>query len=164
MAYVATNPDNATDGGTLELDGASSVTSADVGGTTYVFVAGGVDDGISVFRLNANGTLTAVFDVTDAGALELDGARGLSTTTVDGNTYLFATGFDDNGVSVFRVNVNGSLTAVADVNDDAILKLAGASDTASIRVGTSTYMFVAAQTDDGISSFQVAGDGRLTMQ
>jgi Ca2+-binding RTX toxin-like protein/6-phosphogluconolactonase (cycloisomerase 2 family) len=162
MAYLATNPTNVVDGGTLELDGVSSVTSADVGGVTYIFVAGGVDDGISVFRLNANGTLTPVFDLTDGGTLELDGARGLSTTTIDGNTYLFAAGFDDNGVSVFRVNTNGSLTAVADVNDDAILKLTGAADTASVRVGTSTYLFVAGQTDDGISSFRVAGDGRLT--
>ena len=161
-SYLPTNPQDYTDGGTLELDGVSSVVSADVGGFTYVFVSGGIDDGISVFRLNANGTLTPVYDVTDGGTLELDGARGLSTTMVDGNTYLFAAGFSDNGVSAFRVNTNGTLTAVADVNDDATFLLAGASDTAAVRVGAFTYLFVAGQVDNGISSFRVAGDGRLT--
>ena len=161
-AYLPSNPQNNPDGGTLELDGVSSIVSADVGGFTYVFVAGGVDDGISVFRLNANGTLTPVHDVTDGGTLELDGARGLSTAMVDGNTYLFAAGQVDDGVSVFRVNTNGSLTAVSDFTDDATLELDGASDTAAVRVGTSTYLFVAAQDDDGINTFRVAGDGRLT--
>ncbi|HVQ07464.1 MAG TPA: Ig-like domain-containing protein [Allosphingosinicella sp.] len=161
-SFLATNPQNHTDGGTLELDGASSIASADVGGFTYVFVAGSVDDGISVFRLNANGTLTPVHDVTDAGALELDGARGLSTAMVDGNTYLFAAGFDDNGVSVFRVGTNGSLTSVSDVTDDATMLLAGVSDTATARVGASTYLYTAGTTENGISIFRVAGDGRLT--
>ena len=105
MPFLPTNPQNHTDGGTLELDGASSVISADVGGITYVFVAGSDDNGISVFRLNANGTLTPIFDVTDSGALALVGARGLSTAMVDGNTYLFAAGQGDDGVSVFRVRL-----------------------------------------------------------
>ena len=43
MTFLVSNPDNETDGGTLELDGASSIVSADVGGFTYVFVAGGVE-------------------------------------------------------------------------------------------------------------------------
>jgi hypothetical protein len=92
LSFLVTNPYNQTDGGTLELDGASSIASAQVGGFTYVFVAGSVDDGISVFRLSANGTLTPVFDVTDDATLELDGARGLSTAMVGGATYLFAAG------------------------------------------------------------------------
>src|SRR5689334_19837579 len=41
-AHLVTNGNNTTDGGTLELDGADSIASADVGGFTYVFVAGGV--------------------------------------------------------------------------------------------------------------------------
>ena len=45
------NVTNVTDGGSLELDGARSVTTAVVAGTTYLFVAGSVDDGVSVFRV-----------------------------------------------------------------------------------------------------------------
>src|SRR6185295_14921026 len=145
-----------------ELDGASSIASAQVGGFTYVFVAGSVDDGISVFRLSANGTLTPVFDVTDEATLELDGARGLSTAMVGGATYLFAAGFNDNGVSAFRVNTNGSLTPVADVTDDATLNLGGVFDTATIRIGASSYLFAAGAVDDGLSVFSIADSGALT--
>src|SRR6478609_10517853 len=131
MTFQVTNPDTKIDGGALELDGADSIVSADVGGFTYVFVAGGVDDGISVFRLNANGTLTSIFDVTDDATLKLDGARGLSTAMVEGNTYLFVAGQVDDGVSVFRVGTNGSLTNVANVTDDASTLLDGVTDTAT---------------------------------
>ena len=77
MSILFTNGDNETDGGALELDGASFITSADVGGTTYVFVAGGVDDGISVFSLGLDGSLTNVANVTDSGLLNLVGISGL---------------------------------------------------------------------------------------
>jgi VCBS repeat-containing protein len=162
MTFLVTNPDNRTDGGTLELDGADSIASADVGGFTYVFVAGGVDDGVSVFRLLANGTLTPVFDVTDTATLKLDGATGLSTAMVDGNTYLFVAGVQDSGVSVFRVGTDGSLTNTGNVSDDATMFLSGVTDTATAKVGTSTYLFTAGTADDGISVFRVAGNGALT--
>src|SRR6476620_432916 len=99
------NPFNVDDASnaSLELDGATGITTAVVNGTTYVFVAGNVDDGISVFSLAANGTLTNVFNITDAGALELDGSIRLTTAVVGGTTYLFSTGNIDDGVSVFSV-------------------------------------------------------------
>jgi hypothetical protein len=68
------------------------VTAAVVGGVTYVFVAGQADDGVSVFSVAADGTLTNVDNVTDAGALQLDGAEGVGTAVVAGVTYLFVVG------------------------------------------------------------------------
>src|ERR1043166_9406930 len=121
------NPFNVADNGTLRLNFATGVTTAVVGGTTYMFAAGQGDDGVSVFSVATNGTLTNVFNVSDAGALELDGAIRLTTSVVAGTTYLFVTGHGDNGVSAFSVAANGALTNVANVNDDATLKLAAAA-------------------------------------
>jgi|GEM_PF-1137814 len=160
--FLATNNANQGDNATLELDGVSSILAVEVGGFDYAVVTGADDDGISVFRINADGTLTPVFDVTDAGALELDGARHASTAMVDGNTYIFVTGQADNGISVFRVGTNGSLTSVANVNDDAAVLLGGAYRSATATIGTTTYLYVAGSADDGITIFRVAGDGRLT--
>ena len=120
------------------------------------------DDGISVFSLSATGVLTNITNVTDDAAFEFDGARGLSTAMVDGNTYLFVAGQADDGVSVFRVNTNGSLTNVSNVTDNATMLLAGVSDTATAQVGAFTYLYTAGTTENGISIFRVAGDGRLT--
>ncbi len=162
MSFLFTNPDNETDSGSLELDGASFITSTDVGGTTYVFVAGTADNGISVFALGLNGSLTNVSNVTDSGGLNLVGVSGLSTITSNGNTYLIAAGAGDNGLSVFRVGTNGALTNVDNVGDGGALNLGGVSRVTTATVGGNAYVFAAGTNDDGISVMRVAGDGQLT--
>src|SRR5437763_1139589 len=156
------NPFNVTDAGALHLNFATGVTTAVVGGTTYVFVAGQGDDGVSVFSVAANGTLTNAFNVSDAGALELDGAIRLATEQIGSTTYLFVTGHQDNGVSVFSVAANGALTNVANVTDDGTLKLAAAVGVTTALSGGNTYLFVAGNTDSGVSVFSVAANGALT--
>ena len=68
MAVTLVNTANVTDNGTLELLNGTltnfgefnAVTTAAVGGTTYVFGTGFADDGVSVFSLASDGTLTNV--------------------------------------------------------------------------------------------------------
>ncbi|WP_330199875.1 beta strand repeat-containing protein, partial [Hyphobacterium lacteum] len=158
LTFVA----NVKDDVTLELGGAYSVTTAEVGGTTYLFAAGYVDDGVSVFSVANDGSLTNVANVTDAPALELDGASSVTTAEVVGTTYLFAAGQIDDGVSVFSVGNDGSLTNVANVTDGGALELDGASSVTTALVGGTTYLFAAGQSDDGVSVFSVANDGSLT--
>ena len=121
MALSFINSFNVGDNATLELGGASYVTTAAVGGTTYVFVAGKGDNGLSVFSLNADGTLTNVFNIADNAIMNLGGAFALTTTVVGGTTYLFASAVNDSGVSVFSVAADGHLTNVANVGDNATL-------------------------------------------
>ena len=78
MASTLTNSFNITDSGTLELDGASYVTTAVVGGVTYVLVAGRDDAGVSVFSLAPDGGLSPVFDFADNGLTNLSGAFALT--------------------------------------------------------------------------------------
>jgi len=162
MALLYTNGDNETDGGSLELDGASVITSADVGGTTYVFVGGAVDDGVSVFSLSRAGVLTNVYNVTDSGSLNLVGVSGLTTVMSGGATYLVAAGTGDNGLSVFRVATNGALTSVYNLADSGSTYLNGVARMASATVGGSAYVFAAGTNEDGISAFRVEANGVLT--
>ena len=150
------------DTGSLELDGANSVTTAVVDGTTYLFVAGYFDDGVSVFSVASNGLLANVTNVTDAGSLELDGAASVTTAVVDGTTYLFVAGNRDDGVSVFNVANNGLLAGVTNVPDDSSLELDRAFSVTTAVVDGTTYLFVAGSLDDGVSVFSVANNGLLT--
>ena len=160
---MLTNVTNVPDGGSLELGRASSVTTAVVAGTTYLFVAGSDDDGVSVFSVANDGLLASVTNVPDDGSLELDGARSVTTAVVDGTTYLFVAGSLDNGVSVFSVANNGLLTNRANVTDDGILELDNALSITTAVVDGTTYLFVAGFNDDGVSVFSVANDdGMLT--
>jgi 6-phosphogluconolactonase (cycloisomerase 2 family) len=157
-----TNVDNVSDAGGLKLLGALTVHTAVVGGTTYLFVAGSNDNGVSVFSVANNGTLTNVDNVADNGVLQLLGARSLTTAIIGSTTYLFVTGATDNGISVFSVANDGTLTNVDNVSDDATLNLATAFSIDSAVIGSTTYLFVAGATDNGVSVFSVANNGMLT--
>ena len=156
------NVENVLDTDTLELNGANSVTTASVGSETYLFVAAFNDDGVSVFRVGSDGSLSNVANVSDTGALELDGAYSVTTVSVGGITYLFVAGFNDDGVSAFRVGSDGSLSNVANVSDIGALALDGANSVTTASVGGTTYLFVAGTTDDGVSVFRVGNDGSLS--
>ena len=162
------NPFNIDDASNalLELNGATGVTTAVVNGTTYVFVAGNVDDGISVFSLAANGTLTSVFNIDDASnaALELDGAVRLTTAVIGGTTYLFSTGNADDGISVFSVANNGALTNVFNVDDaSSAALLDSATGIATALSGGNRYLIVTSIANDAVSVFSVAANGALTL-
>ena len=162
MALSFINSFNVGDNATLELGGASYVTTAAVGGTTYVFVAGKGDNGLSVFSLNADGTLTNVFNIADNAIMNLGGAFALTTTVVGGTTYLFASAVNDSGVSVFSVAADGHLTNVANVGDNATLNLSLTTDVETMVVGGTTYLFSGGVNDNGVSVFAVGADGALT--
>jgi 6-phosphogluconolactonase (cycloisomerase 2 family) len=157
-----TNVDNVTDAGALELNAAASVTTAEVNGTTYLFAAAVFDDGVSVFSVANDGTLTNVDNVTDAGALELNGAYSVTTSVVNGTTYLFVAGQFDSGISVFSVANDGTLTNVDNVSDDDTLELSGVYSVTTSVVNGTTYLFAAGYVDDGVSVFSVANGGTLT--
>ena len=83
------NVDNVTDDANLKLFEAYSLATAIVGNTTYLFVAGALDDGVSVFSVGNNGNLTSITNVSDDANLKLDGARSLTTTLIGSTNYLF---------------------------------------------------------------------------
>jgi 6-phosphogluconolactonase (cycloisomerase 2 family) len=92
-----------------------------------MIAAGVVDDGVSVFSLAADGTLTNTDNVDDAADADflLDGVDALATAVVGTRTFLFTGSFVDNGISVFEVAANGTLTNVDNVGDNGTLNLSG---------------------------------------
>ena len=158
-----TNVDNVTDDGDLRLLGVSSLTTTVIDGTTYLFVAGETDNGVSVFSVSSSGTLANVDNVADHDVDNLNflGASSLTATMIDGTTYLFVAGQNDNGVSVFSVSSSGTLTNVDNVTDDENLSLLGASSLTTTVIDGTTYLFVAGQSDNGVSVFSVSSSGTL---
>ena len=77
-----TNVDNVSDDATLGLDGAGFMTTAVIGGVTYLFVGAFSDDAVTVFRVAADGTLVHDGTIGDDAARELDAVTGV-TIAVD---------------------------------------------------------------------------------
>ena len=157
-----TNVDNTTDGGDLQINDAKSVTTAQIGSVTYLFVAGIQDHGVSVFEVSGDGRLRNVANIEDDANLQLLGTQSVTTAQIGGSTYLFVAGYFDNGVSVFEVASDGSLTNVDNITDNTDdLQLLGANSVTTAQIGSATYLFVAGYLDSGVSVFEVLSDGSL---
>ena len=140
---------------TVELNATYSATSAYIRGIPYLFVAGNVDDGVSIFRINNNGTLIRVSQITDISSRSLNEAVAVTTAVVSGNTYLFVGGYD--GVSVFRISSTGSwahATSIYDIQSSSY-ELNGVLDITTAVVDGNLYLFAAGDLDDGLSVFRV---------
>ena len=155
------NTANVTDDSSLKLRGIREITTAAVGGTTYLFAVGSSDNGFSVFSVENDGGLSNVTNVLDDSSLKLEEAWGVTTAEVGDTTYLFVTGNEDDGFSVFSVGDDGRLSNVTNVSDDSSLVVSNAISVTTAEVGSTTYLFVAGFGDNGVSVFSVGDDGGL---
>ncbi len=137
-----------------------------------VLVAGSGENALSVWRVNPEASGTAVLTQTDIyedGANGIDGLGGVQDIAVSPNGRLaFATGTDENALSVWRVNAAaGTLTQTAlywDINAENCTDAEEAQGNCfdgltSVRNLTLSpdgrLLFVTAVTDDSLSAFEV---------
>nr|WP_162916601.1 VWA domain-containing protein [Cohaesibacter haloalkalitolerans] len=157
--------DQVVDDATLALsnDGGKMAVAV-AGGQTYLIAAGGAEDGVSVFRVATDGTLTNTDNVFDADELAygLDRATHVESAVIGGVSYVFVTGNYENAVNVFRLNANGTLALTDSLVDEGDLELYRAADMATAVIGGVTYLFVGGNGDAGVSVFSVDAAGTLT--
>ncbi len=93
----------------------------------YLFV-GGLEKtpGLSSFKIAADGSLEHVQSMADTEEVFTDGIIGMSTHQFDGKTILFTGGFQDNGLSSFRVFEDGRFENISNIGDNYNLYLNGA--------------------------------------
>ncbi|MEX0283995.1 MAG: Ig-like domain-containing protein [Paracoccaceae bacterium] len=135
---------------------------ATIGGTTYVFVVADSENSLSVFSIAADGTLTEVTSVVDDDTLLLRGATSVALAEVGGTTYAFVGSIFDDGVSVFSVANDGSLTNVQNLPDGDPLSLLQTVALTTAEVNGTTYLVAAARFDDTLTVLRVGDDGTLT--
>ncbi|MCH2165948.1 MAG: VWA domain-containing protein, partial [Marinovum sp.] len=145
------------DGSLQELNGAHAVDTLVIGGVTYLFVAGRNDYGVSVYSVDSAGAATNVFNLTDTTGIELSGAREVEAFTFNGTNYLMVTGEYDDGVTLFEVGSDGSLTARTSILDDnaAQIFLDGAAGAQFVEVAGQGFVAVTALYDDRLTIMQV---------
>ncbi|MFI0843357.1 beta strand repeat-containing protein [Mesorhizobium sp. IMUNJ 23232] len=151
------------DVGATKLDGVANFASASFGSTRYLYAAGALESGINTFKVGNDGSLTFVGSVADDATLELANNEGeMTVVQKGGKQFLIAPGQNDDGVSVFELQSNGSMTNVANLSDTATTALNGAYGTTSLTTATSTFVFVGGRVDSGVSAFELGADGSLT--
>ncbi len=95
----------------LELDAAYEMASTTINGVAYVFVAGNGDDGISTFRVDANGIMTNVANI--GPGTGLDGVQGMEVVTLGGQQFIVASVVNANGLNMLEIGDDGSLSVSA---------------------------------------------------
>ena len=155
---------NITDGGTLELKGANGITTFKSGTGTYAAVAAYDDNGVQILNVTdpTNITATDSIDDSDDAALELEGARAITTFKSGTDTYVAVAARGDDGVQILNVTDPTDIAATASITDGGTLKLKGANGIATFKSGTGTYVAVAALTDKGVQILNVTDPTDIT--
>ncbi|MFY0607697.1 MAG: stress protein [Cyclobacteriaceae bacterium] len=93
---------------------------------SYLY-AGGLETkpGMSAFKILPDGSLEHIMSMADNENIYTDGIIGMSLHRIEDKTYLFTGGFQDNGLSSWVVNENGTFENLSNIGDDYNLFLNG---------------------------------------
>ncbi|MFY0600868.1 MAG: stress protein [Cyclobacteriaceae bacterium] len=110
---------------------------------SYLFV-GGLENtpGLTSFKITNEGSLEHVQSVADTKSIFTDGIIGMSVHRTKGETYLFTGGFQDNGLSNFKVYEDGRFENVSNIGDDDTRFLNGAYPVISASLSGRNYVVV----------------------
>ena len=162
-----TDPSNITAAGSitddnisLELAGATSITTFKSDGHTYVAVAAYLDDGVQILDVTDPPNIIAVGHITDDDiSLELDGAQDITTFESGGHTYAAVASYSDDGVQILDVTNPPNITAVGHITGNGTstdgLELWEAHSITTFESGGHTYAAVAASKDDGVQIIRI---------
>lgn len=110
----------------------------------YLFI-GGLEEkpGLSSFKIHDDGILTHVQSMKDDETIHTDGIIGMFTHKIKGKTFLYTSGFQDNGVSSFRIYENGTFKNINNISDNNKDRyLTGAYPVTGVTLGGNKYVIV----------------------
>ena len=111
---------------------------------SYLFI-GGLEEtpGLSSFKIQSDGKLIHVQSMKDDEKIYTDGIIGMFTHKIKGKTFLYTGGFQDNGVSSFRVYENGSFKNINNIGDNVTDRyLTGAYPVTGVKLRDNYYVIV----------------------
>jgi len=111
---------------------------------SYLFI-GGLEEtpGLSSFKIEEDGKLTHVQSMQDDENIFTDGIIGMFIHRIQGKTFLYTGGFQDNGLSSFRVYENGTFKNVNNISDNRTDRyLTGAYPVTGVTLGENNYVVV----------------------
>ncbi len=112
---------------------------------------------------NILGSLEVVDSINDfAASIELYGAYGVAYAEVNGTTFVYVSGFNDDGIQVLSMAGDGTLSVVTSVPYTAANGLDGPADLEVVTVGGVQYLLVANRNSDSITSLEIDADGTAT--
>jgi len=128
------------------------------GASTYI-VLGGYEDGVSVFELSSDGTVTNTDNVSHDGTTAMENIWQIETFVTDTASYVVPVGLTSNGFTIFELASDGTLTNRGKVVDDETILLEQPYWVRHVAIDGDHYLYSGGASEHGISSFLVANDG-----
>ena len=95
--------DDGTNNDTMELNGATDITTFESGGHTYAAVTAYDDNGVQILNVTDPSNITAAGSITNNGSLKLAGPIGITTFVSGGHTYAAVAAYSDHSVQILNV-------------------------------------------------------------
>lgn len=154
-----------------ELNGATRIEHVNIAGVDYLYVSGSADDGLQVLELGADGQITAVQEVPYTASNLLDRPEDLEIVTFGGESYLIVANFDDDALSVFRIDndnngTNGHLQLTDTISNADLTGYAGILDGVlaldSVTLNNKAIITAGAYYGDAIGTYEINSNGEIT--
>jgi Ca2+-binding RTX toxin-like protein len=134
---------------------AALVTSVEIAGAAHAVTWDPFAQALRLHSL-ASPTAPAVAELTG-----VSGLRALATATVGGTSFTVTA--DAGGALTVHLIADGAILLTDRVNATDALTLSAVSQIVSLRLGSETYVLVAAAGSSSLSALRLAGDGSLTV-
>lgn len=112
--------------------------------------------------MNFIGTLDFVDSISDFGALELSGAVDVVTQRINGTTYVYVSGKQDDGIQVLSLANDGTLTTVTSISNATGLGLDDVGSLSTVQVGDEFFLIASGSRSDALTTFRIDDDGAGT--
>lgn len=142
------------------LGGVADMVTVTAGGQEYLIAGSGHEDGISSFRVGADGTLNLIDSIGIKEGLWMSGLDALAAVTAHGTAYVAVAATNSSSLSLVRVNPMGVLFVADHVFDDRDSRFAHVDAVAGFSVGDRGFL-VASGSDDGLSLLEILPDRSL---
>lgn len=131
------------------------------GGQTYVYLADTNDEGLSAYRVKADGSLALVSYRDDQNNTYATGITSLASATVGTNTYVIAASAEEDGLTSYRINADGSLNVVAKIGADDLLPINDPQAIEMVEMAGTQYVIVASSGSSSLTVLELQSNGQL---
>ena len=138
----------------------SALATLQRGETTLLIVASALDSSVGVYSVGAGGGLAERFSMSPGADLPVNSPVVAETVTIAGTDYLVLGSHGTSSISVFRIEADGQLT-LTDHRIDDLSSRFGGLQALDILTANGRTLVTAGGADDGLSLFELSGDGRL---
>ncbi len=145
---------------TADHTNAGELVAAQIGSTTYVYVASSTGQGVSVFEKRGDSLIPRGHQ-DDEGDAYSSGIAAMATIETGAGTFLYVGSGTEHGLSGYQIGTDGGLTRVADLGAGNQLPVGALTALEPITLGSESFILAASSTTSSLTVLRIEPDGQM---